>query len=80
MGSLAYTSFLSVFATVAIVLLVIIRGPITAERAGITVDSATDAFVFVKPTVFGGIGTMATAYVCHHSAFLVFNSLKRPNN
>eukprot|EP00479_Gromia_sphaerica_P004246 TRINITY_DN15009_c0_g1_i1.p1 TRINITY_DN15009_c0_g1~~TRINITY_DN15009_c0_g1_i1.p1 ORF type:complete len:196 (-),score=27.12 TRINITY_DN15009_c0_g1_i1:163-723(-) len=29
-----------------------------------------------EPSIFGGISTMAFAFVCHHSAFVIFSTLK----
>jgi len=81
MARLQFSSSLSVAAVVVIVMVVVIHAPASADDQGISAATSEDPYAFVRwGSVFAGIGAMSFAFVCHHSSFVVFQSLRRPNN
>ena len=74
-ASLSITSFLSLTAVFFIILSVIIEAPSTASKDDINYNNLS----FIRSTWFAGAGTMAFAFVCHHSTFIVYNSLYQSN-
>lgn len=75
-GSLAFTSFLSVAADVVLVVLVMAFSPIesTLQDAG----GFWNAIKIVDSRLFIGLGVLSTAMACQHSAFLIATSLNEP--
>lgn len=76
MSSLANTSVLSIVSVVVIVITVAIRGPAAAKEQGINATNESNPYAFVRSELFAGLGGMSFAFVCHHSSFMVYNSLK----
>lgn len=72
MSSLSYSSALSIFAVVFIVFAVAIQGPTAGKDQNIKHN-----FDVAESSWFGGLGAISFAFVCHHSSFLVFNSLEK---
>jgi len=72
MSSLSYTSGLSILAVVVIVFAVAIQGPSEAKDQGVEHHAGE----FFHNEWFAGLGGMSFAFVCQHSSFLVFNSMK----
>ena len=72
-GSLAFTSCLSVTADVVLVILVMVFSPVqtTLEAAG----GFWEAITIVDSRLFIGLGVLSTAMACQHSAFLIATSL-----
>lgn len=86
MSSLARTSFVSVMAEALIVCIVIYKAPdAAAEREStfkVTLGKVLHPLFHLKlcplgkSTVFSGISTMAFSFVCQHSTFIVFNTMR----
>ena len=73
MASLAKI-FVSVLADLTVVILILALAGKEAEETYPNIDKTP---TIAKPkTLFGGIGAMSFAFVCHHSSFIVFNTLK----
>ena len=72
LGSLSWTSMLSIGADVALVLIVLIAAPGASTSEGIKHNEITT----LNSSIFIGIGTMSFAFVCQHNSFIVFRSLK----
>lgn len=72
LGSLSWTSMLSIGADVALVLIVLIAAPDASTSEGIKHNEITT----LNSSIFIGIGTMSFAFVCQHNSFIVFRSLK----
>ena len=77
MAKLAKSSALSITAVCWIVLIVIVRS-FTGVSDDVPVPATEDekAIKVINDHVAPGIGVIAFAFVCHHSCFIVFNSLK----
>ncbi|GBG27033.1 Amino acid transporter, putative [Hondaea fermentalgiana] len=79
MAALSWSSSLSITADGIIVLLVIARAAYgvsewpEADRGPIEPE-----FTFANSSIFAGFGAISFAYVCQHSSFIVFNTLKVP--
>ena len=88
MSSLASTSLFSISCDFALIVCVLAFSQQAAENSyvyapgdsvptrGITADLDAHAFSFARARVFQGIGAMSFAFVCHHSSFVVYNSMK----
>ena len=85
MSTLARSSLVSVVAEALIVLIVVIRAPSAAAEMNTTAEftfgkvhgSFLLNYNFLgKATVFSGIGTMTFSFVCQHSTFIVFNTMR----
>eukprot|EP00520_Triparma_pacifica_P003440 CAMPEP_0118649452 /NCGR_PEP_ID=MMETSP0785-20121206/9711_1 /TAXON_ID=91992 /ORGANISM="Bolidomonas pacifica, Strain CCMP 1866" /LENGTH=502 /DNA_ID=CAMNT_0006541741 /DNA_START=125 /DNA_END=1630 /DNA_ORIENTATION=+ len=77
MSSLAKTSTLSCAADMVLVLIVMACTPIGVSIADAGGFWKVLGSSIVRPkTVFSGLGAMSFAFVCHHSSFIVANSLK----
>ena len=72
MSSLAWSSSLSIISVLVIVIIVCIEAP---KRNPDEVLYRT-AYTFAEKKAVSGVGAMAFAFVCHHSSFIVYNSLK----
>ena len=75
MASLEWISSLSIFAVCVIVLIIVIEVPSSKEENGV-IENDASAYTFAKSTWFAGVSVMSFAFVCQHSSFIVFNSLK----
>eukprot|EP00924_Labyrinthula_sp_SR-Ha-C_P003805 snap_masked-scaffold_3-processed-gene-5.11-mRNA-1 protein AED:0.32 eAED:0.32 QI:76/1/1/1/0.33/0.25/4/18/449 len=73
MAKLNKSSFISISAAALIVAIFAFKSPADADSQGIEFE-----YTFAKVTVFSGIGTMSFAFVCQHSTFIVFNTLREP--
>lgn len=82
--SLAWTSSLSIVCDLVLITIVAIRAGAAASDPnlyppnGITASTEPAPFSLVGNRVFAGIGVMSFAFVCHHSSFIVFQSLRNP--
>ena len=45
------------------------------KTVGIKANADKNAFAFARSELFGGLGAMSFAFVCHHSTFIVHNSM-----
>lgn len=79
MSTLAKSSSISVLAAVVIVLVIAFHGPSVLEHEILFKNRTAPEpdYSFVKPRFAAGLGTISFAYVCHHSSFIVFGSLKK---
>jgi amino acid permease len=76
MGKLAWSSFISIFADVVLIIMIFIASfRATKEQSEHFQLSDWDD---VSISLFSGIGTMSFAFVCQHNSFLVFQTLKTP--
>ena len=75
MASLEWSSSLSILSVVVIVAIVVIEVPTVEEKNG-AIENYQAVYTFARSTWLAGVGTMAFAFVCHHSSFIVYNSLK----
>jgi amino acid permease len=76
MGKLAWSSFISIFADVILIIMIFIASfRATKEQSEHFQLSDWDD---VSISLFSGIGTMSFAFVCQHNSFLVFQTLKTP--
>eukprot|EP01006_Ploeotia_vitrea_P013621 TRINITY_DN35573_c0_g1_i1.p1 TRINITY_DN35573_c0_g1~~TRINITY_DN35573_c0_g1_i1.p1 ORF type:complete len:609 (-),score=51.78 TRINITY_DN35573_c0_g1_i1:79-1905(-) len=92
-GKLSKTSFISIAAVLVICLFVAIWAPFTAQsehmhtirepkpdpKSGIREFVNKGVWAFAHDHPFQAFGGICFAYVCHHSSFLVRNSMKEPN-
>ena len=76
MSSLAFVSACSILVDITTVIMVAAAAPSEAAKQGIEPDA--DSYTFVRPTLFAGLGAMSFAFVCHHSAFIVYRSMANP--
>lgn len=68
----------SVFALGAIVVIAICL-VVSGFRLDPSLSGPTEVFtIFKESGIYGAIGTLCFAYVCHHNSFLIFRSLKEP--
>ena len=75
MASLSFTSALSVFADMILVVFIAVFAPVkesVAAQGGFLEVLKQDGF---QSTLFVGLGILSTAMACQHSAFIVANSL-----
>ena len=72
MSSLAWSSSLSIISVLVIVIIVCIEAPKYKEKE---LDYKT-TYSFAEKTAVSGFGAIAFAFLCHHSSFIVYNSLK----
>eukprot|EP00474_Spongospora_subterranea_P003278 CRZ03736.1 hypothetical protein [Spongospora subterranea] len=75
---LSFGSFLGLVSIAVIVITVIWHGPAAAQQMTLAENQTSSAISVIESTLFAGIGTMSFAFVCNHSAFIVFNSLDHP--
>jgi len=80
MALLSWSSSVSILCDLALVFIICIYAPKSAEDQGITATSADEPYSFIRPTIFEGLGTVSFAFVCHHSSFIVRNSLENPSS
>eukprot|EP00808_Paulinella_micropora_P021128 g72512.t1 len=73
MASLGWSSGVSILAVFVMVIIVSIHAPQVVEEAPI---DRTDEYDWLNRTFFTGVGGMFFAFVCHHSSFQVFGSLR----
>jgi len=76
MAKLSWSSSLSISADGLIVILVLARASYGAENWPL--DDIEPDFSFANPTLFAGLGAISFAFVCQHSSFIVFNTLREP--
>lgn len=76
MASLATASTLSVLADAVLIVIVLASGPSEASRQDIDRSYSTADLTSTKQGLFAGIGAMSFAFVCHHNALIVFQSLR----
>lgn len=74
MAFLSYTSLFSILAEILLVIVVVYHAPQASKQ-----QNAQGELLLGRTTVFSGVGTIAFAYLCQHSSFIVFNTLKTPN-
>jgi hypothetical protein len=80
MSSLAFTSTASCAADMVLVVIVLICAPVGSSVAAAGGFWKVLGSSIIRPkTVFSGLGAMSFAFVCHHSSFIVANSLKDPS-
>eukprot|EP00616_Rhizochromulina_sp_CCMP1243_P006347 CAMPEP_0118961916 /NCGR_PEP_ID=MMETSP1173-20130426/439_1 /TAXON_ID=1034831 /ORGANISM="Rhizochromulina marina cf, Strain CCMP1243" /LENGTH=472 /DNA_ID=CAMNT_0006910117 /DNA_START=22 /DNA_END=1440 /DNA_ORIENTATION=- len=77
MSSLSQTSLLSITADLVLILVIVASAAPVARRQDEYDPDKVVGTVF-EPTFFAGLSTMSFAYVCQHSSFLVYSSLKDP--
>ena len=74
---LVKTSFLSILSDVIICIIIMAHSPIEEKMRESGGFGEVVASSVIKPkTVFAGLSTILFAFVCHHSTFLIYNSLK----
>lgn len=78
LSQLDRTSLLSIIAVVVILFLILLHAPSAAQTSAFIID-AKQRWIIISPNFFRGIGAIAFAYVCQHSSFLVYGSLKAPS-
>jgi len=71
LSTLAITSFLSIFAAIATVCLTIKISPITEF-------DQESSELFIKSSSFVGLSILSDAFACHHAAYIVYGSLRKP--
>lgn len=76
MSSLSSTSLLSISADFFMVLFICIRSQTAARNQGTTFDSGGDVTVVNGNSIAAGLGTISFAFVCQHSSFIVFRSMR----
>jgi sodium-coupled neutral amino acid transporter 11 len=87
MSSLERTSLVSIAASVLMAVVIIARAPAAAASTeyvtpagdfvvGVSGADQPDAYTFAHADVFHGLGTILMAFVCHHSTFYVFTSMR----
>ena len=76
MASLASTSLLSIAADVFMVVFICVRSHTAAEKQDTEFDPSGDVTVVNGASIAAGLGTISFAFVCQHSSFIVFNSMK----
>jgi len=79
MSSLAFTSTASVVADMILVCIVVAKAPIgdAVEAAG-GFGAVLGSSIIRPKTLFSGLGAISFAFICHHSSFIVANSLENP--
>lgn len=75
MARLGRTSFLSLLAVGWIVVIVVVRS-LTGVTEDLQPTGSDEDIPVISKNFFPSIGIIAFAFVCHHSCFLVFNSLQ----
>eukprot|EP01084_Bolivina_argentea_P085292 154149_1 len=73
MASLDKTSSISIVAVIFIIFAVTIEGSNVTTYNDMSTLKAK--YLIINEQWFAGVGIMATAFVCHHNSFIVFNSL-----
>lgn len=73
-AKLGKVSLISAVLTSVILIFVIIR----AFTLGPYITRTEDALVFAKPSALQAVGVMSFTFICHHTSFLVYSSLKEP--
>jgi len=82
MDFLSYTSALSICCDVVLIIIVCAEcsdaatDTVLYPPSGIDPETEPHPYSFMNRRIFAGIGAMSFAYVCQHSSFIVFNSLK----
>jgi amino acid permease len=76
MASLATASTLSVLADAVLIIIVLAAGPSEASQQDVDRGYSLKEFTSAKQGMFAGIGAMSFAFVCHHNALIVFQSLR----
>nr|CAH0098921.1 unnamed protein product [Daphnia galeata] len=74
MVKFARVSFISLIATGFVLFSIIIR----LFTLGPFVPQSSDAWVLAKPGITQAVSIASFAYMCHHSTFLLYDSLKQP--
>ena len=77
LSALSHASAVSVCAVVVIIGIVLARGP--AAAASWPGEPIHQDFGVAKSSLFAGLGIVSFAFVCQHSSFIVFNTLKEPS-
>jgi len=75
MSSLSYTSLLSITADFILIIFVLANGPKAAREEETEFESSDLNVINYK--IFEGIGTFSFAFVCQHSTFIVFRTMKK---
>ncbi|GMI15431.1 hypothetical protein TrLO_g6583 [Triparma laevis f. longispina] len=77
MSNLAFTSFISCAADIVLVFIIMFCSPIgeTVSEAG-GFGAVLGGSIIRPATIFSGLGAMSFAFVCHHSSFIVAESLR----
>ena len=87
MSSLSWSSLISITADLVLVCTVLFASSTAASNSvywdkdsgektvGIKANADKNAFAFARSELFGGLGAMSFAFVCHHSTFIVHNSM-----
>ena len=76
-SSLSRVAFFSIMAVSLLVILVVFHSPLEAQHQHIP-PIEFDDYIFLRKTVFGGIGTLSFTFVCQHNSFIIFRSLNEP--
>lgn len=76
MSGLARTSLMSLMAVGWIVFVVVARSFTGVGEARVPVTDEEEHISIVSKNFFPAIGILAFAFVCHHSSFIVYNSLR----
>jgi solute carrier family 38 (sodium-coupled neutral amino acid transporter), member 11 len=76
MSSLSSTSLLSIAADFFMVLFICARSHTAAKKQDTMFDPPGDITVVNGTSIAAGLGTISFAFVCQHSSFLVFQSMK----
>lgn len=75
MSSLSSTSALSIFADFLMIIFICSRGSAAAKSEDTSFNYPED-LTFISSNLFEGIGTISFAFVCQHSSFIVYRSMK----
>jgi sodium-coupled neutral amino acid transporter 11 len=77
LSALSHASAVSVCAVIVIIVIVLVRGP--AAAAAWPGEPIQEDLGVAKGSLFAGLGIISFAFVCQHSSFIVFNTLKEPS-
>ncbi len=76
MSSLSSTSLISIAADFFMVLFICIRAKHAADKENTEFEAPADVTVISGATIAEGLGTISFAFVCQHSSFLVYRSMR----
>ena len=78
MAKLAWSSCISISADLLIVIIVCVRAQAAANEAEPPIVAE---IIWANPErFFAGVGVISFAFVCQHSTFIVFNTLREPTS
>ncbi|XP_078539483.1 putative sodium-coupled neutral amino acid transporter 11 [Lissotriton helveticus] len=74
-AKLGKVSFISLFLTAVIVVIIVTR----ATTLSTEVSRTEDAWVFAKPNAMQAIGVISFVFICHHNIFFIFGCMEEPS-